>query len=313
VMPKAPKVSIIMPAFNAAATVADAVDSALQQTYRDFELLVVDDGSTDPTSEILAQYADQIRVIHQPNAGLSAARNAALRIAQGDYVAFLDADDIWLPTMLERTVAALEQDPSSVLVYTNLAVVDSKGAPLGTALIAPALAHAPSLTELLTSLWPIMPSAVVMRRAVLEKCGGFSEAFRSYGYEDAWCWIRAREYGGFRYIPECLVKWRFSLFPLALKKPGGDRRSSALFARLVRQRYGVSAAPLVRSRLRAARSISGFIGLKALRDGDKTRAREAFRLALRLDRWRLKNYLRMLRTYMPNGLARALTGSTRYD
>lgn len=300
-----------MPAYNAAATIGEAIDSALAQTFRDFELIVVNDGSTDRTGEILKAYGERIRLISQANAGLSAARNAALKDARGEYVAFLDADDIWAPSMLEGTTAVLDADPSCVLVYTDLAIIDSRGEPLHTSLVGADKAHAPTLSEMLASLWPIMPSAVVMRRAVLEECGGFSEEFRSYGYEDAWCWIRAREYGDFRYIPERLVKWRYSLFPRALKRPGGNPESAQIFARLVDERYGVSVAPLVKSRLRAARSICGYIGLTALRDGDRRRAREAFAYALWLDRWRVKNYLRWLRTWLPKGIARALTGSTR--
>ncbi len=300
-----------MPAYNAAATIGEAIDSALAQTFPGFELVVVNDGSTDRTGEILAHHGDRIRTIAQPNAGLSAARNAALKITRGEYIAFLDADDIWLPTMLERTTAILDAEPFCVLVYTDLAIIDSRGAPLNTSLVGADKAHSPTLDEMLTQLWPIMPSAVVMRRSVLEKCGGFNEEFRSYGYEDAWCWIRTREHGEFHYIPERLVKWRYSLFPHPLKTPGGHPESAQVFARLVHERYGVSVAPLVKSRMRAARSICGYIGLTALRDGDRRRAREAFEYALRLDRWRLKNYLRWLRTWLPEGMARVLTGSTR--
>jgi hypothetical protein len=310
-MDREPRVSIIMPAYNAAATIGEAIDSALAQTFQDFELIVVNDGSTDRTGEILENYGERIRTITQPNAGLSAARNAALKIAHGEYVAFLDADDIWATKMLEWTTAVLDAEPSCVLVYTDLAIIDSRGGPLNTSLVGADKAHAPTLDEMLTQLWPIMPSAVVMRRSVLEECDGFSEEFRSYGYEDAWCWIRAREHGEFHYIPERLVKWRYSLFPYPLKKPGGHPESARVFARLVHERYGVSVAPLVKSRLRAARSISGYIGLTALRDGDRVRAREAFGYALRLDRWRVKNYLRWLRTWLPESIARVLTGSTR--
>ncbi len=299
-----------MPAYNAAATIGEAIDSALAQTFQDFELIVVDDGSIDGTGQILKEYGERICIITQANAGLSAARNAALRVARGEYVAFLDADDLWAPSMLERTTTVLDAEPSCVLVYTDLAIIDSRGAPLNTSLVGADKAHAPTLDEMLTSLWPIMPSAVVMRRAVLEECGGFSEEFRSYGYEDAWCWMLAREHGEFHYVPERLVKWRYSLFPRALKRPGGNPESAQIFARLVKARFGVSVAPLVRSRLRAARSICGYIGLMAMREGDRRRAREAFAYALWLDRWRVKNYLRWLRTWLPEGIARTLTGST---
>jgi len=306
-----PHVSIIVPAYNAAATLGAALDSALAQTYRDFELLAVDDGSTDNTAAILDRYGESIRVIRQANAGLSAARNAAMKVARGDLAAFLDADDLWLPEMLERTVAVLDSDPACVLAFTDLTLIDSRGVPLSSSLVGHGKDHAPTLDEMLHSLWPIMPSAVVMRRAVLERIGGFNEEFRSYGYEDAWCWMLAREQGEFRFIPEKLVKWRYALFPNPLKIARGYPHSVQLFSQLVRERYGVSATPLVTSRRRAARSIVGYIGLTALRDGDRRVAREAFSYALKLDRWRMKNYLRWMRTFLPPALARCLTGSTR--
>ena len=103
------------------------MDSALGQTWRDLEVIVVEDGSSDDTGAILARYGDRIRVIAQTNRGPSAARNAAAVIATGEYLAFLDADDRWTPTMLERCVTALESAPQCVLAYTDLALMDSSG------------------------------------------------------------------------------------------------------------------------------------------------------------------------------------------
>lgn len=300
-------VSVIIPAYNAAVTIAEAIDSALAQTLPPLEIIVVNDGSTDSTAQILDRYGDRIRVISQPNAGLSCARNAALRIARGEYIAFLDADDIWAPQMLARTVPFLDAEPECALVFTDLALIDSNGRTLNTSLVGE-FAKAPTLAQMLTRLWPIMPSAVVMRRSVLAQFGGFCEEFRSYGYEDAWCWMRAREHGHFHYVAEALVRWRFSLFPRPLKKSGGSPESARIFTRLVRERYGVSAAPLIRSRHRAPRSILGYIGLTALRDGDTALARMAFRRALSIDRLRIRNYLRFMRTFLPHGMARALSG-----
>src|SRR5579863_3179830 len=302
-------VSVVIPAYNAAVTIAEAVDSALAQTLPPLEIIVVNDGSTDSTARILEAYGDRIRIISQANAGLSCARNAALRIARGDYIAFLDADDLWAPQMLARTVPFLDNDPDCALVFTDLALIDSNGRTLNTSLVGES-AHAPTLAQMLTRLWPIMPSAVVMRRSVLDRFGGFCEEFRTYGYEDAWCWMRAREHGHFHYVAEPLVMWRFSLFPHPLKTGGGSPESARIFTRLVRERYGVSAEPLIRSRHRAPRSILGYIGLTALRDGDAGLARMAFRRALTIDPFRLRNYLRFMRTFLPHGLARALSGRT---
>ncbi|HUN57340.1 MAG TPA: glycosyltransferase [Candidatus Binataceae bacterium] len=306
-----PLVSVIIPAYNASATLDAAIGSVLIQSYPDFEVIVINDGSTDRTAEILRGYGDRIRVVGQENRGAASARNTGLEIARGSYIAFLDADDLWKPELLARLVPVLEADPGCVLAYADLEIVDSNGHSLRTSLIGGTNAHAPTLDEMLHRVWPIMPSAVVMRKSVLEAIGGFCTEFKSCTYEDLYCWMRAREHGHFIYLPERLAQWRFSLYPRRLKRGGGvSSHNRAVFARLVRERWGVAIAPLIDSRVRAPRSILGYIGLTAMRDGDLERAREAFRYALELDPRRVKNYFRLARTYLPARLARALSGRT---
>src|SRR5437016_1233967 len=104
-------VSAVIPAYNYARFVCRAVDSVLAQTYPHLECIVVDDGSTDNTLEVLAPYGDHIRVITQKNAGLSAARNTGVRNAGGEYVGFLDADDWWQPQKIAKQVALAEKRP----------------------------------------------------------------------------------------------------------------------------------------------------------------------------------------------------------
>ena len=306
-----PRVSVIIPAYNAAATLKVAIDSVLRQSYRDFELIIVNDGSTDETAELLHSYAGRIIVVERANGGAAAARNSALAIARGNYIAFLDADDIWRSELLARLVPVLDSDPGCVMAYADLEIIDSNGNSLHTSLIADTSAHAPTLDEMLHRVWPIMPSAVVMRKSVLEAIGGFCSEFKSCTYEDLYCWMRAREHGHFVYVPERLAAWRFSLYPRRLKLGGASSaHNREVFARLVHERWGVTIAPLIASRVRAPRSILGYIGLTAMRDGDVERAREAFRYALELDPRRLKNYFRLARTYLPARLARALSGRT---
>jgi glycosyltransferase involved in cell wall biosynthesis len=305
-----PRVTVIIPAYNSAGSLADAIDSVLSQRMRDFELIVVNDGSTDQTGAVLQRYGERIGVVEQENRGIAAARNAGLKLARGEYVAFLDADDCWHPDMLKQAVSALDADPGCVLAYSNCELVDWNGRALSTTMIGPDQAHAPSLEELLHRLWPIMPSAVLMRRSVAQDCGGFSELFRGYGFEDVQCWMLARERGSFAYLPEPLVRWRASRFSKLRGRQGEVREASRIFTRLMQERFGVSAAPLIQSRLRAPRSILGYTGLLAMRAGDRVSARVAFIHAVRLDPFRLRNYLRLARTFLPPRLARALTGRT---
>jgi glycosyltransferase involved in cell wall biosynthesis len=303
------KVSAIIPVFNGAATLRQAIDSALEQDTDGVEVIVVDDGSTDSTPAIIKSLAGRIRSIRQPNAGPAAARNAGVKVARGGYLAFLDADDRWLPGMLERTTAMLDSDPGCIVTYGNLLMVDSEGRSLETCLIDREYAHAPSMEEILTRMWPIMPSAALIRRSAFDACGGFVEEFRGAGFEDAFLWLRLREQGHFGYVPKPLAAWRFSWFPKPLKvKP--NRCDREIFARLVRQRYGADPSRLVAARIRATRSILGYAGLRALHQGNSQLARQAFAGALRLDPTRAKNIFRYARTFLPTRLARSLSGRT---
>lgn len=112
-----PRVSVIIPTYNHAQFVVQAVESALAQTYADLEVIIVDDGSTDDTQAVLARYGAEINYIYQENQGLSAARNAGISVARGDYFLFLDADDLVLANKLELQVSIVDAQPDFGLVY----------------------------------------------------------------------------------------------------------------------------------------------------------------------------------------------------
>ena len=104
---EAPRVSVVIPTYNRAGCLPRAIDSVLAQTFDDYEIIVIDDGSSDNTSEVLAAYGDRVCVVKQVNQGVSAARNHGIRVARGEFVAFLDSDDEWLPRKLEAQVQYL--------------------------------------------------------------------------------------------------------------------------------------------------------------------------------------------------------------
>jgi glycosyltransferase involved in cell wall biosynthesis len=127
-MANSPLVSIMLPVYNAEAFLASAIDSVLSQAYPHWELILVDDGSTDGSGAIAARYEDpRIKLVHQANAGEAAARNTALQQMQGRWLAFIDADDLWLPHHLEQTVAYLQQHPECSAVYTDGFHIDQDG------------------------------------------------------------------------------------------------------------------------------------------------------------------------------------------
>src|SRR5262249_35097739 len=112
-------VSVVIPTYNAGADVVEAVQSVLAQTYQEFEILIVDDGSTDDTETALRRFGERVRYFKQDRSGPSAARNRAILNARGAYLAFLDADDLWLPEKLDRQVRFLDARPQMVLAYTD--------------------------------------------------------------------------------------------------------------------------------------------------------------------------------------------------
>lgn len=122
-----PKVSVIIPTYNRAKLVSDAIDSVLKQTYKDYEIIVVDDGSTDNTRESISKYHEHIIYLRQPNQGPGAARNNGIKRSTGEFIAFLDSDDLWLPERLKMGVAMLETNKDVGLVYSNsYRLVDGK-------------------------------------------------------------------------------------------------------------------------------------------------------------------------------------------
>lgn len=304
----APHVSALIPVFNGADTIARAIESALAQNFAGvLEVIVVNDGSTDSTAEVLKRYSPRVIVVAQSNRGLAAARNAGAVIAKGDYLAFLDADDVWLPNKLALTAAALDRAPDAVLAYSDLTPVDNEGGELPSSPITAELAHAPSMAELLTRWWPILPSAVVMRRKTYEMCGGFCERFRR-SYEDVDLWLRAREQGNFLYLDERLLKYRTTPIPERMGKYEDDY---AVFEQRVRERYGARACALLRATRQAYVSALGHGGLIAMREGNMVVAREKFQRALRYKPMHLRTALRFARTFLPKSIAQALTGRTR--
>ncbi|HEY2379365.1 MAG TPA: glycosyltransferase family 2 protein [Gemmatimonadaceae bacterium] len=119
--------TVVIPTYNRSAIVGSAIESALKQTYRDLECVVVDDGSSDDTRAVVESYGPRVRYIYQENAGVTAARNLAIRHARGEFLAFLDSDDLWRPWRIESQVAALRRHPEAGLAWTDMTAVERSG------------------------------------------------------------------------------------------------------------------------------------------------------------------------------------------
>ncbi|MBL0712063.1 MAG: glycosyltransferase [Desulfosarcina sp.] len=183
------RVSVIIPTFNRAWVIEEAVDSVLGQTYPNFELIVVDDGSTDDTRVRLQRYGGRIQVVHQRNQGVSAARNAGLRRAAGELIALLDSDDLWQPAKLERQAAFFNAHPDARICQTEETWI-RRGVRVN-----PGHRHRkPSgwIFEDSLALCLVSPSAVMMRRELLEETGGFDESLPACEDYDLWLRVSLR-------------------------------------------------------------------------------------------------------------------------
>jgi len=163
-------VSVIVPCYNQARFVTDAVESVAAQMYRDVEIIVVNDGSTDHTSDVVARY-QAVRVIEQDNRGLAAARNAGLYASRGDYLVFLDADDRLMPDALGSEIGCLNANPECAFVYGHVRFIDTDGSLLPTR--PQSCVDADHYVTLLSRNYIWTPGAVMYRRAILDSVGGF--------------------------------------------------------------------------------------------------------------------------------------------
>jgi glycosyltransferase involved in cell wall biosynthesis len=181
-----PFFSVIVPAYNTYSTIAETIDSVLAQTYQNYEIIVVDDGSPDDVADFVERtYGEAVSLIRQPNGGLASARNAGIKVATGDYVAFLDSDDAWLPTKLERQVEQIKAHPDGAVFYTNCYFykdgertgqwIDQHKQQDGD--IAVGLINRQVMLPILTT---------VVQTAALEQAGGFRAELRQVEDYDLW-------------------------------------------------------------------------------------------------------------------------------
>jgi glycosyltransferase involved in cell wall biosynthesis len=206
-----PRVSVILPTYNRAWSLHAAIKSVLTQTYSDYELIIVDDGSTDETATLLRTY-DGVTVFHQSRQGVSAARNRGVQAARGELIAFLDSDDYWLPDKLSGQVRYFDENPDALICQTEEIWI-RRGVRVN-----PGRRHrkrAGMIFEPSLALCLVSPSAVMLRRSLFVAMGGFDE--RLPACEDYDLWLRI----GCRY-PIGLIET-----PLIVKQGGHDDQLSA--------------------------------------------------------------------------------------
>lgn len=301
-MSSVPAISVVMSVYNGEKYAPEAVESILAQTFRDFELIIIDDGSTDGTKALLENYATRdprVRLISRPNKGLTKTLNEGLGLARGEFIARMDADDVSLPTRFEKQVEFLWAHPDCVCVGARVLRVDPYGSPLSES--DHKLTHEEIDAQLIEQGlgWAITHPAAMMRRDAVQKVGGYREQFKTS--QDLDLWLRLAEVGRLANLPEVLLKYRYHPESVGFTKFEEQRRVKSIILQDAYTRRGRTPPPewpkAIFTPLPVAEQLRRWArtALKANnRDIAKKHAIDALkREPLKVDSWRV-----MLRVYV---------------
>src|SRR5688572_18649710 len=205
---RTPRVSVLVPVYNAERYLAEAMDSILAQTFADFEVIAVDDGSKDRSREILEDYAKRdgrVKVISRANTGIVGALNDGLSASRGELIGRMDSDDVALPERFAKQVEFLDANPDVILVGARVTMIDPEGWPIGD---MATVGHGHDVIEdaLLGGGWPIVHPTVIMRRGALLRVGGYQEG--TFPNEDHDLFLRLAEIGKLENLRDTLLHYR---------------------------------------------------------------------------------------------------------
>lgn len=307
-----PRVSIIIPTYNCAGYLGRAIDSVVAQTYKDYEILVVDDGSTDNTKDVVLPYGQRVTYLYQQNQGVSAARNHAIAKASGELLAYLDADDMWYPEKLERQVAFLDAHQECGMVHGEMSVISEQDKIIHVRFYEETKRSVPQgycLQQLLTRCH-IQTLTVVERRSMFDRVGGFDE--RLPIAQDYLHWIMiAAEGQALGYLAEPLGKYRWRTGSLI----GNSNRLMEDHARIcnillhekpIAPRHGAECATILRARsYQLQRGLAYHDRIHGRRESGKRR------LVKLIKEWpgQFELYTDLLKAYLPAGLFSKLQAS----
>ena len=290
---KHPRVSVITPTYNRADFIEEAVQSVLDQTVGDFELLIVDDGSSDNTKEVLAPYLQdsRVRYFYQKNQGQSVARNHGLAESRGEFLCFVDSDNAWLSDKLEQQLEFMEANPEAHIVYGDIITMDESSHEIGRENMVRFSGRITA--DLLRDNFVSINTAMV-RRQCYEELGGFNEKDRLA--EDYDLWLRYSTLYHFHYLPEYLSRYRVMADQISSDK------ASRFWANELTLRHFLDSYPNSVSWSQAQRGWSTFHARKSRYLASRRELRRALIEAVRsIGRWPFHSsgWRAMFRTVFP--------------
>ena len=303
-------ISVIIPCYNSERFVERAINSVLAQTCKEYEIIVIDDGSTDRTAEKVRAYGPAVRYLHQKNRGLPAARNTGIAIAQGEYIALLDDDDWWVPEKLERQIAVLSSHPEAALVYCDARVVYENGDAEELFLAQYDYGITPPagfVREQLLAHNFILPSTVMMVRSKLNEVCGFDEEFLAV--EDWDLWLRMASRWQVQVVRDALIFRREGSHNMtsnttkiatyaikALKKASTTLVLNVREKKLLRKKQG---------------QFCWFLGYHSFRNGKFGEGRPQFLAAVRCNWQDWRSLLFWIASFFPAALLESVTSARR--
>ena len=296
------EVAIVVPCYNAKPHILRALDSVRAQTYQNYSLYVIDDGSDDGTEAVLRGYAGRDRCVRQAHSGAAAARNLGIRISTSPYIAFLDADDAWLPAKLERQVAFLERNPSVGLVCS--ACEPGEGGASGRAFPETAPIQGRLFARLVRECFIFTPT-VLVRRSCVEQAGLFNEQLAVS--EDFNLWLRIAARWEIAVLPEALaVRYsRPESLSLATDPEAAQASGIAALRHVAASCSGLSGAE-IRALRRAIAERTYRYGSSLLSRGDRANSRKAFSASLRASPASWKTLVKYGLSFFPDPVLRTV-------
>jgi len=299
------KVTVLMPAYNVGKYIAEAIESVLQQTFIDFQLLIINDGSTDNTEQVIASFKDKrIVLINQSHRGIAAALNKGLSKVSSVYVARFDADDICFPQRLQQQVSFLDTHPEYVTIGCDAEYISEDGQHLFDFMCT---GHTHNeIMQKIYSFCPFIHSSVMYRREPVIVTGGYSE--HAHNFEDYFLWIQLLEHGKFYNLPEQLIRVRFNPASVTIDERWRGRifrkmKQEIIAKGKITEQEGSHLFNIIQSQdLRNIKegSYYALCGKKFLLDNRQPgKARPLFSKAIRSYPYRWDNYLLYLLSFFP--------------